>query len=376
MAQALLGTGAGAPAAPPDTRSVKSHRARRRFWTLVAGFFAVACGDGEAAPGSGAAAPAEPATPQVYGAAATENVRAVPLAVEVRDLPEGWDGMKIAAVSDFKLGRWHDNAAVAEAAVRRAVSSGADLVVLLGDFVESEDQLPALERALAPLQGRPAFAVLGDNDAREEPGATPDSAEIRLVETLRRAGVTVLRNERAPFARGGDTAFIGGVEPFTVRRPEWRQAEIFNSVAGSTVLLSHVPGVLARLPFAQRIFPLILAGDTGCGLVEPPGTVGLTRLRNEILPGALLPGTDRAFRVGRSTLAITCGVGYSYIPVRVGVPPEVLMVTLRRVSERRQRESAEPLVPDSLLQQFQVGDTAATDTAAPARPPRPAATEP
>lgn len=337
---------------------------------LLALLLLAGCGDGQAASETVRDA-TDPRAGETYGAPATENVRVVPVVVEIRDLPRGWDGMRIAAISDFKLGRWIDNAEVAEVAIRRAAEARPDLVVLLGDFVDRGDQLGALERALAPLRGRPTFAVLGDGDSREDVGATPDSAEIRLVAVLQGAGVTLLRNARAPMVRGGDTAFIGGIEPFAVRRPEWRQAEILNSVAGSTVLLSHMPGILARTGVTQRTFPLVLAGNTGCGQVEPPGVVGLARLQNEILPGALLPGTDRAFRTGESTLLVTCGVGYSYIPVRVGAPPEVLLVTLRRIAPAGEPQTVETLVPDSLLRQFQVGDSVSADTADTAAPTAP-----
>lgn len=302
----------------------------------------------------------------IYGAPATENVRVVPVEVEVRGLPEGWDGVRIAALSDFDLGRWRDNPAVAEAAVRAARDSGAELVALLGNYLTEDADTAALARVLAPLRGRPVLAVLGDADAREEPGAEPDSAEIRLRRTLRAAGVRVLQNERVPFVRGGDTAYIGGVEPFLVRRPDWRQAEIFGATAGSTVLLSHAPGVLARLAATERSVPLILAGGTGCGPAEPPGAVGLARLQRDILPGARMPQAERAFRVGQSTMLVTCGVGNSYIPARLGGAPEVLLVTLRRAGTAdTDSVPVAPTVPDSLLQRFEVGDDSVpADTAA------------
>lgn len=318
------------------------------------------CGDGgrvaEAGPARDAAGPS---ADSVYGAPAAANVRVVPAEVELRDLPAGWNGMRIAVLSDFELARWAENPAVAEAAVRAAIAADPDLIALLGDYTERGAELAPLRQVLAPLRGRSVVAVLGDDDpVRAEADPSPDSAEIALRAVFAEAGIRILDNERFPFAHGADTAFIAGIEPFLLQRPEWRQAEILGAVGGATVLLSHAPGVLARLRAAGRSFPLILAGDAGCGAVPPPDGVPLTRLRDEIVPSAGLPQDPRAFRVGQSTMLVTCGVGNSYVPVRLGAPPEVLLVTLRRAGSIRESGDtvSVPTVPDSLLRRFDVGE--------------------
>src|SRR5688500_16661930 len=71
----------------------------------------------------------------IYGATGAENVRVVPVEIEVVGLPAGWEGMRIAALSDFHLGMWAGNTATARAAVQRAVAERPDAFVLLGDYV-------------------------------------------------------------------------------------------------------------------------------------------------------------------------------------------------------------------------------------------------
>ncbi|HEX2190293.1 MAG TPA: metallophosphoesterase [Longimicrobiaceae bacterium] len=329
-----------------------------------------ACGDRLEAPESTLVAQGA-ATDSVYGASAVENLRVVPVEVEVPGLPEGWDGMRIAAVSDFQLGLWDDNARVAEAALRRAVSLNPDVVVLLGDFVARESGLAQLPSVLAPLRGRTVLAVLGDRDQRD-PGelqGRPDSAAIRIRQLLQESGVVVLENERGRVVRGGDTAYIAGIDPYVPRRPEWRQAEIFGAIprGGSTpVLLSHTPaGVLAA---PDSAYPLVLAGNTFCGRVEVPGAARLSWVNTQQLPGALLPGADRLYRVDGNGLFITCGVGYTFVPVRLGAPPEVALVTLRRPAGAADDEPARrgpDAAIDSLLRVYgQSGDSARIDTTA------------
>src|SRR3954454_7648186 len=102
--------------------------------------------------------------------------------------------MKIAALSDFQLGLWEDNEKVALAAAQAAAATGADLFVLLGDYVARGDDYAAIDRVLAPLRGRRVMAVLGTADEREDPQGTPDSLRIKTVEALERSGVKVLRD--------------------------------------------------------------------------------------------------------------------------------------------------------------------------------------
>ena len=308
----------------------------------------------------------------IYGATGAENVRVVPVEIEIPDLPNGWNGMKIAALSDFQLGMWEDNERVATAAVRRALAEKPDVVVLLGDYVARGGDYTALDRVLEPLKGTPVFAVLGHTDEDPEPEGKPDSTQLRTVQALQRNGVRVLRNARAPFGRNGDTAYIAGVEPFAPRRPEWRQAEIYGGIPGGArtpILLAHFPATGLSVPNDK--YAAVLTGHTFCGRVEVPGTPRLTWVNTELFPGTPNPESRRIYRVRGSTLFVTCGLGYGFVPVRFGYPPEVAMVTLRGFSTKAKADSAAALPAeanvDSLIQVYQRRDTTGTlpDSAAP-----------
>ncbi|HYJ80144.1 MAG TPA: metallophosphoesterase, partial [Longimicrobiaceae bacterium] len=259
-----------------------------------------ACGGDDRAGGAAAADSVQKDDPAaIYGVPAARNVRLTPVEIEVRDLPPGWSGMRIAALSDFNLGLWADNEAVAAAAVRRAVEARPDLVVLLGDYVVRGEDYGALDRVLAPLRGRRVVAVLGDRDMLDNP-ESPDSGMIRTVEALTRNGVQVLRDARVPIARGGDTAYVAGLEPYVVRKPEWRQADIYAGIPAAVVLLSHLP--VAAITVPRDRYPAMLAGHTFCGDVEVPGTPRLAWFNREILPGTPEPAKTRIWRVRGTTL--------------------------------------------------------------------------
>jgi predicted MPP superfamily phosphohydrolase len=340
---------------------------RTLFLLLSLAALVSACGRGSQAAVAGATADsvvarAEDDPRMIYGVPAAENVRVVPVEIDVVNLPPGWSGMKVAALSDFHLGMWPDNERVAAAAVRKAIEARPDVFVLLGDYVGRGGNLAALDRVLAPLRGRPVYAVLGDEDMVDNP-QEPDTVLQLTVAALERNGVRVLRNTRAAFGRGGDTAYIGGLEPYVARKADWRRAEIYGGLPGgesTPLLLSHMPVASVTLPTEK--YQAVLAGHTFCGTVEVPRTPRLAWFNTEILPGTPDPGRTRIYRVRGSTLFITCGVGFSFVPVRLGSPPEVALVTLRGLGAVKRDTTTSEANVDSLIQFYQQGDTTGTDT--------------
>src|SRR6202008_3358336 len=119
---------------------------------------------------------------------------------------------------------------VALAATRRAAATGADLFVLLGDYVARGDDYGAIDRVLAPLRGRTVMAVLGTEDEAEDTQGNPDSARINTREALQRSGVTVLRDSRAEFPPGGTTAYVAGLEQSLARRVDWKRADVYGAI--------------------------------------------------------------------------------------------------------------------------------------------------
>jgi predicted MPP superfamily phosphohydrolase len=329
-----------------------------RYFVLIPLFAATlaACGRGESRGRARAdSAQVVDSSRIIYGATGADNVRVVPVELDVVGLPAGWEGMKIAALSDFHLGMWAGNTATARAAVERAVAERPDIFVLLGDYVSRGSDYAALEQVLAPLRGKPVFAVLGDRDMLER-SDEPDSTAIRTREALRRAGVQLLENRRAPFVRRRDTAYIAGIDPYTARRPDWRRAEIFGGIPGggrTPLVLAHMPVAAVTLPTDK--YPAMLSGHTFCGQVEVPGTPRLSWLNTEVFPGTASPASTRIYRVRGSTLFVTCGLGFGYVPVRFGSPPEVAMITLRGVGNETAEDSAQApagVNVDSLIQTF------------------------
>lgn len=292
---------------------------------------------------------------ELYGASPEDNLWSPRYELEVFDLPAGWNEARFAIISDFQLGLWERNDTVAAAAVGAALAAQPDVVLLIGDYIARGEDVDALRRVLEPLRGTTTIAVLGDRDIRS------DSIAERIVATLREVGIQVLRNRSVPIDRDGDTIYIAGLDP-EILNETWNDQEYILATVGparrTPILLTHVAPMVTRAPTNR--YPIVISGNTFCGTVEVAGTPRISWLRNEALPSASIEGAERLFRVRGSTLLVTCGIGYGFIPLRFGAAPEVPILTVVGFGAETGQESETGAAADSLLQQLEASraDTA------------------
>lgn len=192
-----------------------------------------------------------------------------------------------------------------------------DLVLLAGDFVgRTTGRTGAVSPAdaTAPFAHCRArlgvFAVLGNHDMRV-PG---DAA--RVTAGLRRAGVAVLRNASA---RAGPL-WIAGVDDPDTGHPDFALALKQVPPGAPTIMIFHNPDLFEGVPPGTM---LSVAGHTHGGQVAPFGY------------RPVLPIVHRAWARGLvhdrgMPMVVTSGVGASAVPIRIGVPPEIALITLVR----------------------------------------------
>lgn len=190
-----------------------------------------------------------------------------------------------------------------------------DLILLGGDILDDSVQGTTADRdALRQLRSRlGVFAVLGNHDAfggHERARAFVDSC-----------GIRVLSDELLPL---GPLTLLGIDDPDVRAQKGNTDVDVAALVAGRpsaapVVLLTHRPNLL---PDSVGHFALQLSGHTHggqIGLVEPLlvrayGTpTGLSRHRST---------------AGESLLYVTTGVGFSKLPIRLGAPPEIVVIDL------------------------------------------------
>jgi hypothetical protein len=235
--------------------------------------------------------------------------------VKIRELPAAFDGYRIVQLSDLHVGGISPKE-VASRWVRLANAEKADLAVLTGDYVTSgvafHDDIAEVMAGLDAKDG--TFASLGNHDYFGE--GDP------LIDKIRARGVTVLRNESHRIERGGESIRLAGVDDTWTGR-----ADLGRTLEGGdgqrTVLLAHDPDVFEEA--ARLGADLVLSGHTHGGQVAFPFLVrqiNLSRLVHRHTYGL--------YSHGDSTLYVHGGLGTTGPPFRLGVPPEVVVLTLRR----------------------------------------------
>ena len=224
--------------------------------------------------------------------------------------PRGAAPLRLVQLSDIHMGGPDMPAARVEGIVARVNALRPDVVVLTGDFhggkwVDPDSgNLDDAIRPLAALRSRyGTFAVRGNHD---EPFWTP--------QVLPRYRMTYLQNAHATVG----PLTIAGVDDRSTGHADVAAALKGIAPVRPVVLLMHEPDGFADVPASVA---LTLAGHTHGGQVRLP------------IVGAVFTNTRLGYVRGRyvaggRTLIVTSGLGTSGLPLRRGVPPEIVVVTL------------------------------------------------
>jgi uncharacterized protein len=263
--------------------------------------------------------------------------------VPVANLPPELDGMRIAQLSDIHIGDYMPPLEIARA-VAMANDLQPDISFVTGDFVSSEgDPLDACITELSRL--RAPLGVWGCNGNHEIYAGVEDEAE-RL---FREKGMRLLRAQSAVVEHNGARFNLLGVDyqrdhmvSGEHTRPELMLGEIETLIRRDmpNVLLSHNPNSFRRA--AALGIELSLAGHTHGGQVKfeivdhsvsparliTPFVAGLYHLPMNGNAGAAPEAKTNGLQ--RAALYVNRGLGTFGFPVRLGVPPEITLLTLRR----------------------------------------------
>jgi uncharacterized protein len=268
--------------------------------------------------------------------------------IPIANLPPALDGLRITQLSDIHIGSY-----MPVAQVRRAVGManeiGGDLTVVTGDFVTGrsdplEDCIAELSRLRAPL------GVWGCNGNHE----IYARAEEKSAELFQKFGMKLLRQENAELRWHGSAFNLLGVDYQRQRDTEGNRAPMLVGIQTlvrrdvPNILLSHNPNSFPRA--AELGIELSLAGHTHGGQVRveildhrwspaeflTPYVADLYR-RPLFAPSSLKNTEVSALRQitipqpqTTSAIYVNRGLGTIGAPVRLGVPPEITLITLRR----------------------------------------------
>ncbi len=235
--------------------------------------------------------------------------------VVIPNLPEGFEGYRVVHLSDLHIGG-HTPRAWAEGWARRSNREAPDLVAVTGDLVTSGTEFHAdIASVVGMLEAKDGVLVsLGNHDyfGEGEP----------LIAKLRAVGARVLRNEGHHVERDGDRVYFAGVDDTWTRRANVRQALHAREPGTIAIVLAHDPAL-----FAEALLhgvALVLAGHTHGGQIALPflaHRVSLAQLTHRHWLGL--------YREGEGSMYVHGGLGTTGPPIRLGVAPEIAVLTLR-----------------------------------------------
>jgi predicted MPP superfamily phosphohydrolase len=245
--------------------------------------------------------------------------------------------LTIAAVADIHACDPWMSLAHIEAIVERTNALNADIIVLLGDyvaghrevtrFIPASEWAPVLAGLKAPLG---VHAILGNHDWWEDKkvqreGQGPTNSR----RALEAAGIPVYENDARRLTKDGQPFWLAGLGDQLAYVPARRFRPVRHvgvddlsaTLAKVTddaplILLAHEPDIARRVP--SRV-ALQLSGHTHGGQVRLFGWSPVSPSGQQLSYGHVRMNCD---------VIVSGGLGCSIMPFRLGVPPEIVLVTL------------------------------------------------
>lgn len=263
------------------------------------------------------------------------NYKVLSYNLEFEDLPDAFDGFKITQISDIHSGSF-DNQTKVQYGVDLINQQKSDLVLFTGDLVNNRaDEIKPWIKIFNKIKAEfGVFSILGNHDYGdymrwESPAAKRKNME-DLYDAHNEMGWDLLLNESRFIEKDGDRLAIIGVENWG---SGFKKAGDLNKALNNVsekdfkILLTHDPSHWEAqvIPHPFKIH-LTLSGHTH-GMqfgIEIPGIIKWSPAKWRYKQWAGVYGENKQY------LNVNRGFGYLAYPGRVGMWPEVSVITLSK----------------------------------------------
>ena len=256
------------------------------------------------------------------------------------NLPDAFDGYRIALFSDIHLGTFNDgHEKDVETIVKLINNQQCDVILFAGDIVnyETEEALP-YESILSTLKAQDGvFSILGNHDYSNYI-IQAEAEKMRDIKALhqmqRRIHWRLLQNANHVIRRGNDSiAIIGsennGLPPWPARGDLKAASRGLQDVYSTdstlahtfSVLLTHDPTHWRSNVLPETNIDLTLSGHTHGGQFKLFGWSPVAHRYSE---------WSGAYSEGSQIICVSDGIGTIFFPFRFGAWPEVNVITLRK----------------------------------------------
>lgn len=257
------------------------------------------------------------------------------ITVRHKDVPESFDGLKIVHISDLHIGSFNYRYPIVERAVNIINDFDADLIFFTGDLVNNFAwELNGWEKVLEKLSSRVGkYAVLGNHDYGDySHWETPEAKEENFEEIknfYQKIDFRLLLNESEVLTENHQDLAIVGVENWGL--PPFRQDGDLEQALKDVksipfkILLSHDPTHWDEEVLPNTDISLTLSGHTH-------GMQAGINLRGKQWSPIKYKYKRWAglYRQGQQFLYVTRGLGWLGFPGRMGMRPEITLITLKQ----------------------------------------------
>lgn len=260
----------------------------------------------------------------IWIAYSNSNIEINEITVQSVNIPEAFDGLRIAQVSDLHNAEFgQDN----EKLVQLLRQTEADIIVITGDIVDSRktDIEVALSFAEKAVEIASTYYVNGNHES-----GIPEYESLK--QGLIKRGVTVLENEAAELTIGNETvSLIGVTDPsfpmkFVDDTMEQNISHQLSNVIPDNgnykILLAHRPEYFKA--YAQNDVDLVFSGHAHGGQFILPFVGGV------VAPGqGFFPEYYQGIYTENDTnMIVSRGIGNSLFPFRINNNPEIVVAVL------------------------------------------------
>lgn len=248
--------------------------------------------------------------------------------IEIRheEIPDGFDGYRIVHISDIHARSYANRQRSLDKAAGIINALSADLIAFTGDLItllpEETDLVAGPLGSLKATDG--IISVLGNHDYGIYSGQDTDSLTKIMIRKEKKLGWDVLMDENRIISRGDDSIAVVGVQYISSSSHFPSKGNLSKASEGTDgmfrILLSHDPFHWEK-DVAGRDYPLTLSGHTHAMQFSifgwSPSSLKFRQYRG-------------LYTRGNEHIYVNTGLGETIFPARIGVRPEITLITLRK----------------------------------------------
>jgi len=264
------------------------------------------------------------------------NYKVMSYEIEFDDLPNSFDGFTISHISDIHCGSF-DNYEKVKYGIELINKQKSDVIMFTGDIVNNiSAELDTWKDLFSELTAKHGiYSVLGNHDYGDYMQWNSDDEKIKNFENLKKIqqqmGFRLLLNENDSIINGSESIAVVGVENWGAggfkKAGDLKKATSGLSSKEFKILLSHDPSHWnAEVTPSENYFPLTLSGHTH-GMqfgIDIPGWIKWSPIKWRY------PQFAGLYKKAKEYLYVNRGFGYLAYPGRVGMWPEITVITLKK----------------------------------------------